>query len=155
MTTPTQPLDIGKLKEMLARFDADETGMQSRIILVHQLRAGADILDRETKRETGWADTSDRAARARKAADAIELLAERVERLEAALKPFAERLTIAEAMASIESAEWLNAPVERRIEMMGERKRANDAAIINARELLGMSAARNALSPATTEDQHG
>lgn len=66
-------------------------------------------------------------------------LAERVKLLEEALKPFAERHTIAEIMAGVETTEWFDATVERRIEMLGERKRANDAAILRARELLGYS----------------
>jgi len=56
----------------LKRFADD---VQSRIVIVHQLRASADIQDAATKRETGWADTSDRAQLMRRAADTIEKLA--------------------------------------------------------------------------------
>jgi len=59
----------------LERFADDVTDVHSRIIIVHQLRASAEIQDRQTKKETGWADTNDRATLMREAADAIERLA--------------------------------------------------------------------------------
>ena len=59
----------------LERFPDDVKNVQSRIVIVHQLRASADIQDYATKRDTGWADTSDRATLMRKAADTIEALA--------------------------------------------------------------------------------
>lgn len=61
--------------EGLAAFSPEDTNLQSRYVVVHQLRASADIQDVETKRETGWATTSDRAQLMRKAADVIERLA--------------------------------------------------------------------------------
>lgn len=63
-------------KAMLETFSADVVDAQSRYVIVHQLRASADIQDRETKRKTGWADTNDRACLMRSAADAIEALAD-------------------------------------------------------------------------------
>ena len=65
-----------EVKAMLETFSADVVDAQSRYVIVHQLRASADIQDRETKRKTGWADTNDRACLMRSAADAIEALAD-------------------------------------------------------------------------------
>jgi len=59
----------------LERFADDVADVHSRIVIVHQLRASAAIQDRQTKKETGWADTNDRATMMRKAADTIERLA--------------------------------------------------------------------------------
>ena len=59
----------------LKRFDAPFDDMHSDIIIVHQLRESANIQDDATKRETGWATTSDRAQLMRRAADTIEALA--------------------------------------------------------------------------------
>ncbi len=61
--------------EALEVFAAETTDVQSRYVIVHQLRASADIQDGATRRETGWATTSDRAELMRRAADAIERLA--------------------------------------------------------------------------------
>ena len=59
----------------LKTFPPETTDVQSRFIIVHQLRASADIQDSQTKHETGWATTSDRASLMRQAADTIERLA--------------------------------------------------------------------------------
>lgn len=56
------------------RFAEPFDGMLSNIVQAHQLRASAAIQDAQTKRETGWADTSDRAQGMRDAADEIERL---------------------------------------------------------------------------------
>lgn len=64
-------------KQILECFPDDVQDVQSRIIIAHQLRASADIQDKQTKQETGWADTSDRATLMRRAADAIEALSSR------------------------------------------------------------------------------
>lgn len=61
--------------EGLRTFPTETTDVQSRFVIAHQLRASADIQDDETKRETGWATTSDRAGLMREAADTIERLA--------------------------------------------------------------------------------
>jgi hypothetical protein len=59
-----------------------------------------------------------------------------IEKLVEALRPFAERPTMDEIMQGKAPDHWINATGERRIEMLGERKRENDAAILNARQLL-------------------
>lgn len=62
---------------------------------------------------------------------------EETARLRKALRYFAEQQTIAERLAGTDDAlEWGKASVERRIELMGERKRAHDAAILEARAAL-------------------
>lgn len=63
--------------EALERFADDVTGVYSRIIICHQLRASAEIQDSQTKAKTGWADTSDRAELMRKASAVIERIAAR------------------------------------------------------------------------------
>lgn len=76
---PVEPV-AGKdaaMAAVLETFPPDKEGVQSRFILVHQLRASAGIQDAATKRETGWATTSDRAELMRRAADALERLAAR------------------------------------------------------------------------------
>lgn len=85
MTTPTpsEPLELRgsvlrRAKLPLERFADDVANVKSRTILVHQLRTSADIQDGQTKRETGWADTSDRAEHMRVAACAIENLLDRL-----------------------------------------------------------------------------
>ena len=60
----------------------------------------------------------------------------RIAELEEALRPFANRHTIAELMSGEVPNDWVKASTERRIEMIGERKRANDAAILRARSVL-------------------
>ena len=71
-----RPQPSGETREVgLDVFGDEVTDVQSRYIIVHQLRASADIQDTETKRKTGWATTSDRASLMRKAADTIERLA--------------------------------------------------------------------------------
>lgn len=60
---------------VVEQFPDGQTGVQSRFVIVHQLRTSADIQDRETKARTGWADTNDRATLMRRAADVIERLA--------------------------------------------------------------------------------
>ena len=139
------PVDIDKLKAMIARFPDDVTDVQSRIILAHQLRASADIQDAETKSRTGWADTTDRAERDRIAATAIELLdaaliakAERVDALTEALKPFAAlRLS-----TEVEVSDLLHRTPA------AEARRHADAIERRDAEIL---AARNALSPKESE----
>jgi hypothetical protein len=64
----------------------------------------------------------------------------RISELESALRPFAEKPTIEEIVKSQVPNDWAEASVERRIEMMVERKRANDAAILKARNVLGEKA---------------
>lgn len=56
--------------------------------------------------------------------------------LEEALRPFAGMRTMDEIMHGPEDMEWRIAPPERRIEIMGERKRKRDADILAARALL-------------------
>lgn len=76
----------------LRMFADDVEDVQSPIVIVHQLRASADIQDGETKRQTGWADTNDRATLMRKAADTIEAFAAAPApdaALRGALEPFA------------------------------------------------------------------
>lgn len=58
----------------------------------------------------------------------------------AALRWLANERTVDEWMALGDTSRWANATPERRIEMMGERKRAHDAAVLNARAALGLSA---------------
>ena len=67
------PLDAGMVR-LLRQFPPETTDVQSRYVIVHQLRASADIQDGQTKRETGWATTSDRADLMRRAADTIEAI---------------------------------------------------------------------------------
>lgn len=69
------PTVHGVGREALEQFPMGKSDVLSRFVLVHQLRASANIQDRETKHKTGWADTSDRATLMRKAADTIERLA--------------------------------------------------------------------------------
>ena len=77
---PKLPDDLAGLVE---RFGEDVQDVQSRIIIAHQLRASADIQDKQTKAETGWADTSDRAQLMRRAADKIEQAAQAILALQA------------------------------------------------------------------------
>jgi len=70
--------------EVAETFPPDTVDVQSRYVIVHQLRASADIQDAQTKRETGWADTSDRACLMRKAADTLDAL---LHKLQPAPKP--------------------------------------------------------------------
>lgn len=65
------PADVA---DLVKRFSEPFDGMLSEIIQCHQLRSSAAIMDIETARETGWADTSDRAEHMRKAAATIEAL---------------------------------------------------------------------------------
>lgn len=65
-----------------------------------------------------------------------EHLSPREKALEEALRGFADQPTIAEAVAGPDKPEWLGATPERRIEMMGERRRAHDERILAARALL-------------------
>jgi hypothetical protein len=74
------------------------------------------------------------------AVNALPHLLSRISELESALRPFAENPTIEEIVKGQVPNDWAEASVERRIEMMGERKRANDAAILTARNVLGEKA---------------
>jgi hypothetical protein len=76
---PMTAVDHAELK----RFGPEVRGVQSRYVLVHQLRASADIQDTQTKRETGCATTSDRASLMREAANALEVLLSEIEGLKA------------------------------------------------------------------------
>lgn len=58
---------------------------------------------------------------------------EQSEALLAAITWLAGEKTIDEIMSGKPPLDWANASTERRIEMMGERKRAHDAAVLNAR----------------------
>ena len=53
-----------------------------------------------------------------------------------ALRPFAARQTVEEMLNDPQPDDWLEASVERRIEMMGERKRKRDGEILAARAAL-------------------
>lgn len=70
-----EALDTVGRREVIKTFPEDTVNVQSRYVIVHQLRASADIQDAQTKAETKWADTSDRAELMRKAANTIEALA--------------------------------------------------------------------------------
>ncbi|MCW1431352.1 hypothetical protein [Novosphingobium sp. JCM 18896] len=70
------------------------------------------------------------------AANALERMAAEVEALREALKPFAERRTIEEELSDPTPPVWANATPERRIEMIGERKRQHDDDILRARQAL-------------------
>lgn len=94
---------------VLKRFADDVQNVQSRIVIVHQLRASADIQDRATKAETGWADTSDRAMLMRRAASTIEALAAENASLRAEL---------------LEQAKANGAGAEREAKLMAERDAA-------------------------------
>lgn len=77
---------------------------------------------------------------------AEQALAERdaeIVRLREALKPWAERETIAEALARPEKLEPYHVSVERRIELMGERKLKHDEDVMRARQALGGTDADN------------
>jgi hypothetical protein len=88
--TKDKERDDAMIAEAAEMFPPDTVDVQSRYVIVHQLRASADIQDAQTKRETGWADTSDRACLMRKAADALDAL---LAKLQPAPKPcMAERL---------------------------------------------------------------
>lgn len=64
-------------------------------------------------------------------------LLDRIEALEAHLSFWANRKTIAEIMAGQDpDEEWRDATAERRIELMGERKRKHDEEVLAARTLL-------------------
>ncbi len=76
--------DDALIAEVAETFPPDTVDVQSRYVIVHQLRASADIQDAQTKRETGWADTSDRACLMRKAADTLDAL---LHKLQPAPKP--------------------------------------------------------------------
>jgi len=73
--SPASPPSAHDMREDVARFSEPFDGMLSGIVIVHQLRASAAIQDQATKRQTGWADTSDRAGLMREAASVIEALA--------------------------------------------------------------------------------
>lgn len=74
--------------------------------------------------------------RAALSASGLEPLQARVKVLEGALEPFAAQKTIDEIMKGDEPPEWVNATPERRIELMGERKRQNTENILRARQAL-------------------
>jgi hypothetical protein len=61
---------------------------------------------------------------------------ERVAVLEEALRPFAKRSTVAEALAGQDTGAWGAATPEERIKLFHERKAAHDAAVLNARKAL-------------------
>ncbi len=82
--TEAKERDEALIAEIAEVFPPDTVDVQSRYVIVHQLRASADIQDAQTKRETGWADTSDRACLMRKAADALDAL---LAKLQPAPKP--------------------------------------------------------------------
>ena len=84
MMTKDKERDDAMIAEAAEMFPPDTVDVQSRYVIVHQLRASADIQDAQTKRETGWADTSDRACLMRKAADALDAL---LAKLQPAPKP--------------------------------------------------------------------
>lgn len=71
--TPTEP----RGGEGLKRFPDDVKDVQSRFVIIHQLRASADIQDAEITRTMGRKATTDRAALMREAADALERLLSR------------------------------------------------------------------------------
>lgn len=88
--TEDKERDEALIAEAAEMFPPDTVDVQSSYVIVHQLRASADIQDAQTKRETRWADTSDRACLMRKAADALDAL---LAKLQPAPKPcMAERL---------------------------------------------------------------
>lgn len=91
--TEDKERDEALIAEIAEVFPPDTVDVQSRYVIVHQLRASADIQDAQTKRKTRWADTSDRACLMRKAADALDAL---LAKLQPAPKP--DR---AEVLASI------------------------------------------------------
>ena len=68
----TQPHYIDR---RLKTFPPETEGVQSQFVIVHQLRASADIQDNEITRTMGRKATTDRASLMREAADAIERLA--------------------------------------------------------------------------------
>lgn len=82
--TKDKDRDDALIAEVAEMFPPDTVDVQSRYVIVHQLRASADIQDAQTKRETGWADTSDRACLMRKAADALDAM---LAKLQPAPKP--------------------------------------------------------------------
>jgi len=82
--TKDKERDDALIAEAAEMFPPDTVDVQSRYVIVHQLRASADIQDAQTKRETGWADTSDRACLMRKAADTLDAL---LHKLQPAPKP--------------------------------------------------------------------
>ena len=82
--TEDKERDDALIVEVAETFPPDTVDVQSRYVIVHQLRASADIQDAQTKRETGWADTSDRACLMRKAADTLDAL---LHKLQPAPKP--------------------------------------------------------------------
>lgn len=82
--TEDKDRDDALIAEVAEMFPPDTVDVQSRYVIVHQLRASADIQDAQTKRETGWADTSDRACLMRKAADALDAM---LAKLQPAPKP--------------------------------------------------------------------
>lgn len=90
----------------LKRFGPEVTGVQSRYVLVHQLRASADIQDTQTKRKTGWATTSDRASLMREAANALEVLLSEIEGLKAERDDY--RLRAAELKGKCDSLFSIN-----------------------------------------------
>jgi len=83
---PAAPSDVAGVK----LFPPETTGVQSRIIIVHQLRASADIQDNEITRTMGRKATTDRASLMREAAALIESLSHDREVMREALEPFAK-----------------------------------------------------------------
>jgi len=83
---PAAPSDVAGLK----MFPPETTGVQSRIIIVHQLRASADIQDNEITRTMGRKATTDRASLMRKAAALIESLSHDREVMREALEKIAD-----------------------------------------------------------------
>lgn len=69
--SPDQSPDVAGLRQ----FDAGTTDVQSRYVIVHQLRASADIQSAAITRNMGRPATTDRAELMRRAADVIERLA--------------------------------------------------------------------------------
>lgn len=123
MTTPTPAPD----REAIAITDEDRTLFRELERFVFQGHSGPG-LDGEAIEVIA----KHRLALLSPAAERPDALAKAVE----ALEPFAAQQTIDEIMRDGTPPEWADAEPERRIEMMGERKRQNTENILRARSVL-------------------
>jgi hypothetical protein len=141
LANPPVPADVAGLVEWLNRLTVQyhwaENAGKAATRLATLTRENAELVA-EVGRLTGDRNYWKRAA---EFADGKWQAAEaEAARLRGALEPFAEQYTIDEIMAGKSPDGWAQATVGRRIEMMGERKKANTNNILRARAALAPKA---------------
>ena len=161
-TAPAPSLDIAALREWLRAY-AEDHGRCSRVdaekvretlALIERLtaenarlRSGAvaqcPFDDPKCKVEPeelcpvcGASDAAEPGRCVNEVKPRLEAAEAKLAEARAALEPFAKQPTIDEILAGEVPSDWADASAERRIEMMGERKRENTANILRARAAL-------------------